>query len=251
MSPEKQREFDAAWHDAELAARDVQNQWDREMSKDELLQATLDGYQRAEKADQVYCDAREKLRDRFGLNKFNELEGKFQPWILARGVPWLDSQDTKLLRVYAWYLQRLVSGGAPNECFWPGFDAKAFAKANESRRVGIIKSHLQVVRGSKSPQAQEMEREIDSIPLMRRYLERREEADGLHEICGEYLSQKGVGKSTEILAAEEKFVSLAQKAYDLWPGMAVALVKAHPERIPDELKAEFEEQLNEEESQSK
>lgn len=246
LSPQKQREFEAAWRDVESAARDLQDRWAQEIAKDELLQAALDGYQRADKADEVYCDARKKLRDRFGLDKYNELEAKLQPWAYTRGMSWLDLKETKLLRVYAWYIQQWASREDAEGELWPGFDAKAFVKADEAKRVEIIRTHLESLRVSKSPSTLELEREIDSIPLMRRYLERRDEADGLHEICGEYLRYKGVGKSPEIEAADEKFIKRGTKAYEVWPGMAKVFAKAHPERIPDELKAQFEEQTKEE-----
>jgi hypothetical protein len=234
LPPEKQREFDRVWREVLASARDVQDQWAKACAKDDLLQRAIDGFQRAETLTEVYNDLRNQLRERVGSEKFNELESKFAPWLQARGEPWIDVHDTKLLRLDAWFIRQYLSAAGQEDVSWLGVDPKTFLKSDESQQVLMIKTSLQSLRTEKTPQVQLLNAELDSIPLMRRYLETRGESDDLHLLCEYYLRAKQPANVAEIATAEEKFFRLSQQAHDLQFDLRKTLFKARTGRVPND-----------------
>ncbi len=251
--PNEETEFKKAWTEAGDAAAKVATAWGQAFETDPLLQRALECLDRYHDLQWQYDMLRSGLRQRHGLDGFRKLERQSQDWIATNGHPWLDLQDTELVRLVLWWAEFAHSNrdastnqGPTVPYLWltkPGdrlsqwtenfislrsADLNSEEDLTEKRAIELFRIGVKRKRKELRKQHANLTANLDLPLALFRYWKIRQEAEAMHTFSYGYL-QIELPKYEDIAKAEKEFEVAMKKVGTLRPYALVALRSVHME----------------------
>lgn len=246
LSAKDEARFAEAWGRFGVACRNVEKAWTLAFEKDPLFQRASACLNRLADLEWKFNLLRKEIRRQYGSDQFNAYESQGSAWVQTNGKPWLDLDDTNLVRLYlvleffVHTKDKMLDGKIRAPTYewmrttepYASEISDADVDLTEERALEICRAAIRRQRNVARDEHEKIASRLDLPRNVRQYLEMRNEASYLEGLVETYLGSKP--KHEDIRKAEAEFRLAAEKVTAIRPDAMISLHRAHKEHI-DEL----------------
>ncbi len=247
LSAKDEARFAEAWAQFGVACHNVEKAWTGAFEKDPLFERASACFNRLAELEWQFNFLRKEIRHQYGSDRFNEYEIQGSAWVETSGKPWLDLDDTNLVRLYVRVeflvhaRDKMQDKRIPSPTYEWMLTTEPYAsevtdadeELTEERAVEICRAAIIRQRKLTRDQHEKIAARLDLPRNMLRYLEIREEGNYMEVLGGTYLGAN-LPKHEAIRKAEAEFRVAVEQVLAIRPDAMISMYRAHKEHV-DEL----------------